>query len=115
MRRNVNNKESRVADMKRVANGGTRRDQRFTHGQPVLGQRAREIQPYGEMSRRLPVGLDEGVRRASVESVESNTRRHNRSAGHVQEASLAGLGPDLLQPCTCSLTNTTRSKPNLWT
>jgi len=69
MRRNLNNKESRVADMKRAANGGTRRDQRFTHGQPVLGQRAREIQPYGEMSRRLPVGLDEDVRRASVEAL----------------------------------------------
>jgi hypothetical protein len=37
MRRSLNNKASRVADMKRVANGGSRRDQRFTHGRPVLG------------------------------------------------------------------------------
>jgi len=53
--------------MNRMSNGGG--DQHFTHGQPVLGQRAREIQPYGEMSWRLPVGLDENVRRASVEAL----------------------------------------------
>ena len=69
MRQSLNNKGSRVADMNRVSPGGANRDQRFTHGQPVLGQRAREIQPYGEISRRLPVGLDENVRRASVEAL----------------------------------------------
>lgn len=42
---------------------------RFTHGQPQLGQRARELQAYGEVSRRLPVALDENVRRASVEAL----------------------------------------------
>ena len=69
MRQSLNNKGSRVADMNRTSHEGAKRDQRFTHGQPVLGQRAREIQPYGEISRRLPVGLDENVRRASVEAL----------------------------------------------
>lgn len=41
----------------------------FTHGQPHLGQRARELQPYGEVIRRLPVALGEDVRRASVEAL----------------------------------------------
>jgi starvation-inducible DNA-binding protein len=34
-----------------------------------LGQRARELQPYGEVIRRLPLALDEAVRRASVEAL----------------------------------------------
>jgi starvation-inducible DNA-binding protein len=69
MRQRSINEGSRGADMNHVSNGRAKRDQRFTHGQPVLGQRAREIQPYGEISRRLPVGLDENVRRASVEAL----------------------------------------------
>ena len=69
MRQRRINEGSRVADMNGVSNGRAKGDQRFTHGQPVLGQRAREIQPYGEISRRLPVGLDENVRRASVEAL----------------------------------------------
>ncbi len=52
-----------------AVNGRTKRDEHFTHGQPQLGQRARELQPYGEVSRRLPVALDETVRRASVEAL----------------------------------------------
>ena len=69
MRQSLNNKGSRVADMNRTSHGGAKTDEHFIHGQPVLGQRAREIQPYGEISRRLPVGLDENVRRASVEAL----------------------------------------------
>lgn len=33
--------------------------------QPILGQRGREIQPYGTLTN-LPIGLDESVRAASV-------------------------------------------------
>lgn len=36
---------------------GDERGGRSDHGQPRLGQRARELQPYGEVTRRLPVGL----------------------------------------------------------
>jgi starvation-inducible DNA-binding protein len=50
-------------------NGAGEREKRFTHGQPALGQRARELQAYGEVSRRLPVALGEDVRRASVEAL----------------------------------------------
>ena len=38
------------------------------HPQPLLGQRAPEIQPYGTLAQ-YPIGLDEGVRAASVEAV----------------------------------------------
>jgi starvation-inducible DNA-binding protein len=51
------------------ANRKNRQDEHFTHGQPHLGQRARELQPYGEVIRRLPLALDEAVRRASVEAL----------------------------------------------
>ncbi len=51
------------------ANGSDKRDGRFTHGQPRLGQRAPELQPFGEVSRRLPVALEVGVRRASTEAL----------------------------------------------
>jgi hypothetical protein len=68
MRRNLNFKESRVADMKR---GEWRDQERSTlHAQAAgFGQRARGIQPLFEMSRRLPVGLDGDVRRACVEAL----------------------------------------------
>jgi len=69
-----NNKKSGVAEAelttaKSGANGTNQRSEHFTHGEPHLGQRARELQPYGEVIRRLPVGLDESVRRASVEAL----------------------------------------------
>ncbi len=51
------------------ASGMDGEDKGFTHGQPALGQRARELQPYGEVSRRLPVALGEQVRRASAEAL----------------------------------------------
>lgn len=67
-------KGSAVADVELTtahegANGKNRRDEHSTHGQPRLGQRARELQPYGEVIRRLPVALGEDVRRASVEAL----------------------------------------------
>ena len=39
-----------------------------SRAQPLLQQRAREIQPYGTVAR-LPIGLDEKVCQASVESL----------------------------------------------
>lgn len=73
MTRKLDQKRVGVAGSKRTdSNSGTNgkeRDGRFTHGQPRLGQRAHELQAYGEVSRRLPVGLDEAVRRASVEAL----------------------------------------------
>ncbi len=36
--------------------------------QPILGQKGREIQAYGAM-RRIPIGLDEKVRKASCEAL----------------------------------------------
>lgn len=74
MRQKLDNKRSRVADaeLTNSNNGASERDQRdgrSTHGQPALGQRARELQAYGEVSRRVPVALDEEVRLASVEAL----------------------------------------------
>jgi starvation-inducible DNA-binding protein len=60
------------AELTAAGRGAIERGQRaehFTHGQPHLGQRARELQAYGEVSRRLPIALDEEVRRASVEAL----------------------------------------------
>ena len=65
---NLNYKASRVADMKRVANGGTRRDQRFTHRRPVLGS-ALAVTTLIRNESALTVGLDGEVRRASVEAL----------------------------------------------
>ena len=66
-------KRAGVAETDRVTtNGGNnkrKQAERFTHGGPILGQRARELQPYGEVSRRLPVALDENVRLASVKAL----------------------------------------------
>jgi starvation-inducible DNA-binding protein len=73
MRQKLDGKRSGVAraeiTVQGGANGNDKRDGRFTHEQPRLGQRAPELQPYGEVSRRLPVALEEGVRRASIEAL----------------------------------------------
>lgn len=52
------------AEPTRAGNGANERDQpdRFTHGQPALGQRARELQSYGEVS----VPLHQTVKRGDV-------------------------------------------------
>jgi starvation-inducible DNA-binding protein len=73
MRRKPDNKRGGIAGMEITtaggANGRDDGDRRFTHEQPALGQRAPELQPFGEVSRRLPVALEEGVRRASIEAL----------------------------------------------
>jgi starvation-inducible DNA-binding protein len=38
----------------------------FQHKQPALGQRARELQPFGEVMKRLRIGLSDEVRSNSV-------------------------------------------------
>jgi starvation-inducible DNA-binding protein len=48
------------------SNGRTRTQGRGISAQPHTGQRARELQAYGALTR-LPIALDEAVRRASVE------------------------------------------------
>jgi len=54
--------------MKRVANGGTRRDQRFTHRGPFWAARPR-VTTLIRNEPALTVGLDGDVRRASVEAL----------------------------------------------
>jgi starvation-inducible DNA-binding protein len=48
------------------SNGRTRTQGRGISAQPHTGQRPRELQAYGALTR-LPIALDEAVRRASVE------------------------------------------------
>ena len=73
MRQRPDNKRSGFAHTEVTTQGGANgrdgRDGRFTHEPPPLGQRAPELQPYGEVSRRLHVALGEGVRRASIEAL----------------------------------------------
>jgi starvation-inducible DNA-binding protein len=38
----------------------------FQHKQPALGKRARELQPFGEVMKRLRIGLSDDVRSQSV-------------------------------------------------
>jgi len=57
---------------------------------PVLGQRAKEIQPYGTLAR-YPLSLSDSARTQSGRSPESVARRYHVLARHVQEAPLAGL------------------------
>lgn len=40
--------------------------ERFQHEQPKLGQRARELQPFGEVMKRLRIGLPDDVREHSI-------------------------------------------------
>jgi starvation-inducible DNA-binding protein len=61
--------DAEAANGNNKAKGGNMQDAHFKHGEPHLGQRARELQTYGEVSRRLPVGLGEDVRRSSVEAL----------------------------------------------
>jgi starvation-inducible DNA-binding protein len=41
----------------------------FTHNQPVLGQRAQQLQQFGEVTKRLRIGLSDGVRKSSVDEL----------------------------------------------
>lgn len=44
-------------------------NKQFTHNQPALGQRARELQAFGEVTKRLRIGLSDEVRKASVDAL----------------------------------------------
>jgi starvation-inducible DNA-binding protein len=46
--------------------GGESVSQHFRHDQPKLGKRARELQPFGEVMKRLRIGLSDDVRAHSV-------------------------------------------------
>ena len=74
MSQKQNNQTLNVADAKlttvsEMSSEENKQHNHFTHGRPHLGQRARELQPYGEVSRRLSVGLSEVVRSVSVEAL----------------------------------------------
>ena len=63
--------------------------------QPLMKQRGRETQPYGTLAR-LPLGIDDKVRAASVEGLNQVLVDTITLRRHVQEAPLAGLGRHVL-------------------
>ena len=44
-------------------------EKHFTHNQLALGQRARELQQFGEVTKRLRIGLSDEVRKSSVDEL----------------------------------------------
>jgi len=44
-------------------------EKHFTHNQPALGQRARELQQFGAVMPRLRIGLSDEVRKSSVDEL----------------------------------------------
>lgn len=44
-------------------------EKHFTHNQPALGQRARQLQQFGEITKHLRIGLSDEVRKSSIDEL----------------------------------------------
>lgn len=62
----MNNQETKVTASVLIGNNGASHSENFQHNQPKLGQRARELQHFGEVMKRLRIGLTDDVRSQSV-------------------------------------------------
>lgn len=62
----MNEQTTQVKSNAVTETNGASDSEHFRHNQPKLGQRARELQPFGEVMKRLRIGLPDDVRAQSV-------------------------------------------------
>lgn len=62
----MNKQTTQVKSNAVTETNGASDSEHFRHNQPKLGQRARELQPFGEVMKRLRIGLSDDVRAQSV-------------------------------------------------
>ena len=62
----MNDKKRQVKETAKTASNGNSDSERFHHNQPKLGKRAHEIQHFGQVMKRLRIGLNDEVRTQSV-------------------------------------------------
>jgi hypothetical protein len=58
----MNDQKTEVRADSITETNGSSGSERFGHKQPKLGQRARELQHFGEVTKRLRIGLSDDVR-----------------------------------------------------
>jgi starvation-inducible DNA-binding protein len=62
----MNDQKTEVRADSITETNGSSGSERFGHKQPKLGQRARELQHFGEVTKRLRIGLSDDVRAQTV-------------------------------------------------
>lgn len=65
----MNDKKTEVKTNAMTGSNGKSGSEHFQHDQPKLGQRARELQHFGEVMKRLRIGLPDDVRSHSVDEL----------------------------------------------